>query len=359
MGPCVRLLSRSAYHLISKAKSWNCMIDLSDATLKEFSFLLDNFDIFNGHPLRPSLSQTQIDVRVGSDASDIGFCVYELCKGNIVLSKRVFNEVEARKSSTVRELTAFHDFYLSDSVKQFRNMSIVHYTDNKNCETILTVGSRNVNLQQMVLDIFIAWKHLNLIVTVVYLSRNDPIIEYADFESRNFDLHDFSIDFDSFCLISSIYGEFELDCFASQLNKKCCKYYSKFADVDSSGVNFFAQSIPMCNLLVFPPIHLIIPALYHLQKFKSFGCFILPKWISSYFWTFICDDGRHFNKFIKSIFVFSPKYVSGSHVLSTMFQGCKKFDTLALKFDFNVSNAFSSQKHSKFCILGGCVECKF
>lgn len=358
MGPCVRLLARSSYSLIAKAKSWNCMINLSDAAIKELDFLANNFRTLNGHPLRPSLSQLRVEVKVSSDASDIGFCVYELNDSKDILQKKVFSEVDARKSSTFRELKAFHSFYTSDDAQRFKNKNIVHYTDNMNCETILTIGSRNENLQQMVLDIFIAWKDLNIKVDVKYLSRNDPIIEFADAESRNFDLHDFSIDFESFSLISNMFGEFEVDCFASHVNKKCIRYYSKFFEPLAEGVNFFAQRLPFCNLLVFPPTHLVIPTLYHLQVFNSYGCLIIPKWTSNVFWTFICNDGRHFNNFVKSVFIFSPNYISGEHIKSTMFCGVKKFHTLALKFDFNVSNAFSSKIHAKFCVLGGCDLCK-
>ena len=358
MGPCVRLLTRSSYVLISKANSWNSMVTMSDAAIKELTFLYENFSFLNGHPLRPSLSQANIEVSVGSDASDLGFCVYEVSDEKTILKKEVFNKEDAMKSSTFRELKAFHSFYLSDKAKKFENKNVVHYTDNMNCEIILNVGSRNEKLQQMVLDIFIAWKDLNMKVDVIYLSRNDPIIEFADAESRNFDLNDYSIDFESFCKISSMFGEFELDCFASFSNKKCVRYFSKFFEPLAEGQNFFAQRLPNCNLLVFPPTHLVIPALYHLLKFNSHGCLIVPEWSSSVFWTFLCDDGRHFNNFVKSIYVFSPNYISGDHVTSTMFHGVKKFNTLALKFDFNVSNAFYSKVHAKFCVLGGCDLCR-
>ena len=105
-------------------------------------------------------------------------------------------------------------------------------------------------------------------------------------------------------------------------------------------------------------MHLIIPALYHLQKYQSFGCFIAPKWISSHFWPFLCEDGRHFNRFIKFIYVFSPLFVSGEHVLNSTFRGFKKFDTIAFKFDFKVSNAFKSRVTPEFCILHGCSLCR-
>ncbi len=75
MGPCVRLLIRSSYHLISKANSWISMIVLSDGAIKELSLMADNFKNFNSNPLRPSLSLKRLDITLESDASDIGFCV--------------------------------------------------------------------------------------------------------------------------------------------------------------------------------------------------------------------------------------------------------------------------------------------
>ena len=129
-----------------------------------------------------------------SDASDIGNCVYEIIESeNVVHHKRMFTDV--KKSSTHRELLAFHDFYLSDLAKNYAIANTVHYTDNMNCDTILSIGSRNVTLQPLVLDIFLAWKNLNIKSEVVYLPRNDPIIEFADMETKNFDIHDFGLDF--------------------------------------------------------------------------------------------------------------------------------------------------------------------
>ena len=113
----------------------------------------------------------------------------------------------------------------------------------------------------------------------------------------------------------------------------------------------------MVNLWVFPPIHLIIPTLFHLEKFGSFGVLIIPMWKSAHFWPFICNDGIHFNNFVKNCWIFSPKYISGEHILNTMFVGVKKFDTLALQFDFGRKNLFVSIIEKEFCSLGGCHKC--
>ena len=151
MGPTVRLLCRSSHYLISKAKSWNSMIILSDLACIELSYLLENFSVLNGFPLRPSLSTICIDVKVSSDASDLCHCLYEVSEDQEVLCKRLFSPEEARKSSTYRELLAFHDFYTSKKAERYRNCNLVHYTDSHNCSIILSIGSRNVSLQPLVL----------------------------------------------------------------------------------------------------------------------------------------------------------------------------------------------------------------
>lgn len=356
-GPCIRLLSRSSYRLISNAENWNCMLKISDFAKRELMFILENFDFLNGHPIRASQSLAKVDITLASDASDLGLCVYEVKDENSVLLKRVFSKEESAKSSTVRELLAFHSFYLSDKADMFKDRNVLHYTDNANCAIILSIGSRSVSLQQLVLDIFLAWKSRNMKVHVEHLSRDHEIIQFADTESRLFDLQDYSFDFDSFIWISGLFGPFELDCFASEFNKKCVDYFSKFYFKDCLGVNFFAQSLPDRNLFVFPPVSLIVPAIMHLRKYNARGCLIVPKWTSSHFWTHICDDGVHFNDFVIDFVLFSPEYLTGVFVRNDTFKGVKKFATLALKFEFRGSSRLISQKSKKFCSLGGCFMC--
>ena len=356
-GPIVKILCRSSYRLISNAKSWNCMIILTDVAIRELSYLLENFDSFNGFCIRPSLSLHRVDFTLSSDSSDLGTALYEVSDKNEILLKRAFTYVESRESSTYRELIAFHDFYCSSNANRYANQNLIHYTDNKCVSQILNVGSKNPKLQPMVFDIVLAWRKLNIKVAVEHLPRLNPIIKFADFHSKNFDLHDYSLDIDNFLYISNIFGNFTIDCFATASNTKCLHYFSKFVDENSLGCNFFAQSLPNVNLWVFPPIHLVIPALFHLEKFQSFGVFVTPKWMASHYWTYICSDGVHFNNFVVNAYIFSPRYISGEHILNTMFVGVKKFDTLALKFDFSRTNLFTSNVQKEFCSLGGCPKC--
>ena len=360
-GPVIKLLSRSSYYAISKAKSWKSMIEVSIPMVKELSFLLEHWDFLNGFPMRPSNSAASFTTEsfLCSDASSIGNCVYQFVNSqNVIVHKRLFTALEKKQSSTHRELLSFHDFFTSSKADFLKDQNIVHYTDNLACSIILSDGSRNVALQELVLEVFLAWKKLNLKVTVLHLSRSNPIIEFADFESKNFDLHDYSLNHDSFLLVNELFGPFVVDCFASKENKKCTFYFSKFEDSSASGRNFFAQSLPFCPLFVFPPVHLIIPTLLHLAKFNCYGCLIVPFWPSSIFWTFLANDGIHLNYFVRKVFKFSPDFVSGPHIQNSTFQGVQKFPTLALQFRFSPEfDHFVSNKETIFCIKSGCFSC--
>ena len=143
-------------------------------------------------------------------------------------------------------------------------------------------------------------------------------------------------------------------------NKKCVNFISKFEDDLAFGTNFFAQFLPPVLLWVMPPPNLVVPAILHLESNFSQGCLVVPAWPSSFFWHFICADGRHYNDYIVEVFKFKPVYVSGADVTSSVFKGVKPFYTLALKFDFRSfpnTSTFISKIDKSRCYLGGCFVC--
>ena len=134
-------------------------------------------------------------------------------------------------------------------------------------------------------------------------------------------------------------------------------YISKNSDPYAFSINFFATIVPNCCLFVYPPVHLIGPALKHLEKFKSFGCFIIPYWKSSFFSTFICSDGVHFNRYVHSFLFLSPNFNAGQYIRNRCFKGIQKFITIALAFNFSLETPFESRICKKFCTLDGCEVC--
>ena len=160
---------------------------------------------------------------------------------------------------------------------------MVHFTDNMNCERILLIGSKNIKLNPKVLKIFLCWKVLDLIVTVCFITRDDPRIEFVDIESRNFDLSDYGLDFENMAFLMRTFGPFDIDFFASQFNKKCSLYFSKLADSIPFGINFFSQSVSSGNLWGFPPVYLIVATVHHLWANQARGTLVTPNWFSAHF----------------------------------------------------------------------------
>jgi hypothetical protein len=103
-------------------------------------------------------------------------------------------------------------------------------------------------------------------------------IEKADFISHLIDIDDWQIIGDCFEAIERLWGIHTVDCFANYYNKKVSKYFSRFWNPGSSGVDFFAQNIKGENCLVFPIADLIVRALHYLYVCKATATMIVPVW---------------------------------------------------------------------------------
>ena len=68
-----------------------------------------------------------------------------------------------------------------------------------------------------------------------------PEFEKADFISCLMDFDDWQITSDCFEVIESLWCIHTADCFANYNNKKVNKYFSRFCNLGSSGVDFFVH----------------------------------------------------------------------------------------------------------------------
>ena len=94
-----------------------------------------------------------------------------------------------------------------------------------------------------------------------------------------------------FDTLESLWGPFTVDCFATYYNKKVEKYYSRFWNPDTSGVDAFFQSWENDNCLLVPPVDLVSKTLKYMEKELAFGTLVVPDWPSSVFWPLLW---RHF-----------------------------------------------------------------
>ena len=274
--------------------------------------------------------------------------------------RQSFSEEERNSSSTERELLALKFIYASDISAPWKNMKILHLTDNAGVASIVPHGSPVENLHQLALEVYFGCREKNIGLTVEWRPRSHYLLEHADKGSKSFDSSSFSLDFESFAAMLSFFGELKIDvdCFSEYWNRKATVYFSKDEDPFAAGTNFFSMDLGMgpCYYL-FPPVSMVVPAILHLAHFKVSGLFLVPFWPASSFWLRIVPDGCHLVGWVESFLRFRPGIVSDVNIRSMTFKNPLNFDILALKFDFKNADCWGPRIEPRFCLHYGCDLC--
>ena len=100
---------------------------------------------------------------------------------------------------------------------------------------------------------------------------------YADSVSRVIDYDDWAVSTIFFHHVSSIFGPFDVDRFASSLSAKCERFYSKFWCPGCEGVDAFSASWGGVNNYLVPPVFLVARTLVHLETSRARGTLIVSK----------------------------------------------------------------------------------
>ena len=79
----------------------------------------------------------------------------------------------------------------------------------------------------------------------------------ADFISKLVDFDDWQVTEDVFKDLDSLWGPHTVDCFATYYNRKIVRYFSRFWNPDTTGIDAFMQSWKVENSRLVPPVYLI------------------------------------------------------------------------------------------------------
>ena len=90
--------------------------------------------------------------------------------------------------------------------------------------------------------------------------------------------------------LEDLWGPHSVDCFAKYYNHKLHQYFSRFWNPNSSGVDFFFQSLRGENCLVVPPVGIIPRVLRYLKSQQAVGTLVVPLQPSSHFWPLIAHQ---------------------------------------------------------------------
>ncbi|XP_011860538.1 PREDICTED: uncharacterized protein LOC105557794 [Vollenhovia emeryi] len=101
----------------------------------------------------------------------------------------------------------------------------------------------------------------------------------ADKASRNVNVDsEWEISQEAFTQIEEQFGFFTVDLFATRLNKKCKRFYSRFPDPEAEAVDAFTISWKNEHFYTFPPFALILRTLKKIINDKAIGTVIVPLW---------------------------------------------------------------------------------
>ena len=348
-GNIVTIMSRICQHKLGQAvyesgdMNWQGNLILSKDCINELLFFRHNIIDLNGHPIQKSrtpdkivtekekqvylnnINETEFEKisTLVSDASDHSAFIYDLNDFKYVLDFS-FNEEEKLSSSSFRELLSIIKFL--EVEKNLKNNLIYWYTDSQNLATFLNRGSKKDYIQKYIFNIKIFEYNLNCKIVPIWVSRYDPMLVVADLGSKICQSTDewsvSELDYNLICSYFKVNPD--IDCFASNNNSKTKTFYSKIPQLNTSGVNFFAQKLNLNSFYwACPPTHLIVDVIKHISKIPVNMLLHIPVWKSSNFWPIVVQNG-FFHENIAKVFYIKPFYTPNNHA-QNIFNGKKKF----------------------------------
>ena len=199
-----------------------------------------------------------------------------------------WNNEEKGKSSTWREAEAVRRV-LKSSLDQIRGRNVKVYSDNKNVQSVLNVGSRKEDLQNVANDVYGICQSNDISMSIQWIPRE--LNERSDYLSRCRDSDDWSVQEWVFKYLDEKWGPHTIDRFASFYNTQCTRFNSRWWVPGTLAVDALGQfwGKPEVNWAV-PPPRLIPQILKKIEKENAICTLIVPEWPSAPFYPALQSD---------------------------------------------------------------------
>lgn len=302
-GSVVRLRTRYLYYCIMNRSSWNSSIVLSEKAMNELKYWFTSLDGINesGATFSQLTKEDVSSIVVYCDASDTGFGGHLTMGSDFEQTESecygVWNEWENKQSSTWRELETVKRI-LTKSVDIVEGKSVEVYSDNKNVQHILKVGSKKRKLQDIAMSVHTFCDEQKIKVKCKWVPREENV--RADCLSRMSDCDDWSVKQCVFEYFDNIWGPHTCDRFADLNNSKCKSFNSKHWCRGSSAIDAFSQVWTDHLNWVVPPPMLIPKVVRKIEKEKCNCTLVIPEWKSAPFWAMLIDIKGNFNTYVKT-----------------------------------------------------------
>jgi hypothetical protein len=347
-GPGVQIGLRHTQHMLGRQTcwrgpdeepDWDILVKLDKQSLDEMEYVKKLLLGINGY-LIPLHKEVQVYEKDGvsfrtietfrpeeqsrifcSDASDRYAFVFEADNFNIV-EEFAFSEEEIRTGSGHRELLAVaktlrkHQHGLMGSGTRF-----YWITDSKNVYHFLKRGSRKREVQQTILAIKRWEAELGIRIIPIWKPRTTNELVMADIGSKMYQSTDeWAIDHKTFQKIQKFAGmRVTIDAFATSANKMVDRFYSKYPQIGSLGLDFFAQTLLHKEVYwITPPVTKVLDAINHvLNAGDMVAAYIsFPEWKNANYWPKIVR-GRYYAPWISAIYFSDPHFQAFNDASST------------------------------------------
>ena len=225
-------MTRHCAMSIASAPTWDDVFHLDDYCKREIYFWRDNLKNLNEKNC--FLYNTPSSFAY-SDASDTG-CGSLITMNEIILCHKMWLPHEKAKSFTWRELAAI-EFAIQSFKDVLKASHVKWFTDNQAAAKITEVGSMHFDLHHIALRIFNLCLRHGINLDLQWIPRD--FNSRADYLSRLIDVDDWEITNTLFAYLNNIWGPYTVDCFANYYNCKLHRFFSRFWNPNTSGVDFF------------------------------------------------------------------------------------------------------------------------
>ena len=246
-GNLSRIMSRHCQISIAASPGWDSFSELDPYCIAELQFWLSSIKKYNSKNCFLSLSHNQI---VYSDASGFA-CGAIILNNDKQICHRSFTQEKRVLSSTHRELIAI-EYSLQAFGPILCNSRVKWFTDSQSSVRIVEVGSMQFPLHALAISIFEFCIRNNIELSVQWIPRS--LNQKADSVSKFMDIDDWQITSEFFALLEYYWGPHTIDCFANFYNTKIERFFSRFWNPGTAGVDAFFQSWQNENCLLVPPL---------------------------------------------------------------------------------------------------------
>jgi hypothetical protein len=196
IGQLATLLTRHGHNLIatgSKFHTWEGHVTITAEVREEVLRLHSSLCWLNGWSMHETVGLITPHRAFATDASAVGMAGAEITCGYLTdehfphpgpctsgpLVSRWFSEAECEESSTLRELIAVRELVVNQAY-EWSCERIMIICDNFNVSIILKKGSRKVHLHNIAIELHLICHQMQISLTSIWMSRNDPRISQAD-----------------------------------------------------------------------------------------------------------------------------------------------------------------------------------